>query len=85
MYEKLCLLRCDAVLTGRSLMMFRRNTQLPSSGTKNKLSKQEANRKHNFRFCGLLFNHVDGGSMFLQNTINFYQTTQYHIPDDITL
>jgi hypothetical protein len=38
-----------------------------------------------FFLIGVLFNPEDGGSISPKTSINFYQTTRYHIPEDITL
>jgi hypothetical protein len=58
--------------SGRSLPKFQRNALPPHLGLKSKLSKQVAD-------------HEDEGSAFLQNILNFYQTTQHYISEDGSL
>jgi hypothetical protein len=51
--------------------------------------KQGTNKKQATAFagflCGIHFNPEDGGSMCLKMSVDFYQTTQCSILDDITL
>jgi hypothetical protein len=71
-----CPLRCIAVQSFESRPTFQRSVSLPSSGSKNKASRQQVELCVCF-FCDLLFDPEVGGDMLPRN-VDFQQTAQFY-------
>jgi hypothetical protein len=76
----------DSIESGKSVPMLWRNELSPTTGLKSKPSKQACKQvATTYCFLGLLFNPEDGSNTLHWMLVNFYQTTQCHIPQDSPL
>jgi hypothetical protein len=74
------------VLSGKSLPTFLRNALPPSSGSRNKPCKWQATSKaYPAPLLGLLLTLKMKAVQSFEISVNFYQTTWHHIPEDSTI
>jgi hypothetical protein len=71
------------------ILPFQRKELLPPLDLKIKTGQQETGGKQSLPLAGwllgLLFDRGGGDGTFLRNVLNFYLTTQRHIPENCTL
>jgi hypothetical protein len=84
-YEKYCFLGCDAMYSGRSVPMFRRNVMPPASGSKSLISKKTARSKQDAVCLVSAPTFKMEAVNFSETSVNFYQTTRRQIPENFTL